>query len=1037
MSRSPLSLLQAAFALIVFLALGLPQTRAQDRVLMRGDAVVTGFSGIKPLDIPLPGGADPLDYFFIDLQGPAAQVTSLSAFGVGPQGQLAPAAVRRQVTAGDVGQVFAVTLDDGLGQPVPNIYLGATSAYGVQIVGPDTDGDGHPNRLKTGQPGAQFMAGQFGPAPAGNPGTIWRVDGASGAVSAFATLPSNSGPGVGDIVFDARTRQFFASDLDKGLIHRMSADGGVIDSFDHGVAGRPARGLPPLADSGQVMDITSAAFDSQNPATWGYTQNERMVWGMAMHDGRLYYAVAGGKQVWSIGLNSDGSFAGDARWELDASALPGDGPVTDMEFDNQGRMLLAQRGAPRGSYDYSVFAEPEKSSVVRYRRETPDDPATPGAWAPDADEYAIGMRPEHRRADGGIALGYAHDPLTGALQPGTCGTTLWSTGSRLRSSVNPDLLDDAASEADVHGLQANDASLVRPQNVPPTQSYFVDYDGLFGDAAKSGHAGDIAIWQPCDQQGFVFPGILPPGYYPPGDVPPGLPPEFPPPRDRWHSNLEISKRALGACFPWGGGWACRYAIRIRNTGPDGYFGPLLISDHLPATPAGALMGFSPTPPWSCWNIGPSSYRCWRPATWLAPGASRFLFAIAWVPNAYVAAGHCRLRNVASILWAPGGTQWNVNPADDTDGASAFIPAPNCVPPERRSNLRIDKRAGACVRTPAGFVCPYVVTVTNTGPDPYVDLVRVFDQPAAGTTATFFPAPPWNCGPSGAGYTCERPVAMLPGGAVSFQANVLVPPDRARELNCRIENRVHITHAPGGTPGNTFAGDDNASATAIIAGHCNAVAPAVHCPPGYEAKDGTCGLKPQPRPEPRACPAGTVGDWPNCRTVERQCPQGTTGKYPNCRTIEVQQCPRGTIGTWPNCRKVEVKQCPKGTIGTWPNCRTIEVKQCPKGTIGTWPNCRKIEVKRCPQGTIGTWPNCRKVEVKRCPQGTIGSWPNCRKVEVKRCPKGTIGTWPNCRKFVPPQTQPQPSQPPQVHRPQTRRLDPSLRQGNLGTSIKLQ
>jgi hypothetical protein len=55
--------------------------------------------------------------------------------------------------------VFAITLDDA---PAPNIYLGATSAFGLQIVIPDADGDGRPERVKTGQPGAAFMAGQWG-----------------------------------------------------------------------------------------------------------------------------------------------------------------------------------------------------------------------------------------------------------------------------------------------------------------------------------------------------------------------------------------------------------------------------------------------------------------------------------------------------------------------------------------------------------------------------------------------------------------------------------------------------------------------------------------------------------------------------------------------------------------------------------------------------------------------------------------------------------------------------------------------------------
>ena len=148
---------------------------------------------------------------------------------------------------------------------------------------------------------------------------------------------------------------------------------------------------------------------------------------MAIHGGRLYYAVAKPLQVWSIGINLDGSFANDARWELDVTGLASDNPITDMIFDRQGRMILAQRGEQRGSYDYSVFADPLKSSVVRYTREVPDDPSTPSTWVEVPDEYAIGFRPDGCNTDGGVALGYDFDSQ-GLPRPDLCGEYLWTTG---------------------------------------------------------------------------------------------------------------------------------------------------------------------------------------------------------------------------------------------------------------------------------------------------------------------------------------------------------------------------------------------------------------------------------------------------------------------------------------------------------------------------------------------------------------------------------------------------------------------------------
>ena len=57
----------------------------------------------------------------------------LQAPGAPPQAQLFTAPKPFTVTAGQVGQVFAVALDNAT---PPNIYVAATSAYGLPIVVP-------------------------------------------------------------------------------------------------------------------------------------------------------------------------------------------------------------------------------------------------------------------------------------------------------------------------------------------------------------------------------------------------------------------------------------------------------------------------------------------------------------------------------------------------------------------------------------------------------------------------------------------------------------------------------------------------------------------------------------------------------------------------------------------------------------------------------------------------------------------------------------------------------------------------------------
>ena len=195
------------------------------------------------------------------------------------------------------------------------------------------------------------MDGQFGSLGSNSPSAIYKIDGKTGAPNYFADTAfagqSNAGPGVGGLAFDAASRNLYASDLDTGLIHRFALDYNAADlsQYDHGVAGRRAKGLDSIADDGSHLQITDPAFKPDDPATWGITQAGRRIDAMAVHDDRLYYAVAEGPEIWSVGLKS-GDFADDARLEVKVKAQ-NPYPVTSMTFDGTGRMLLAQRGPGR------------------------------------------------------------------------------------------------------------------------------------------------------------------------------------------------------------------------------------------------------------------------------------------------------------------------------------------------------------------------------------------------------------------------------------------------------------------------------------------------------------------------------------------------------------------------------------------------------------------------------------------------------------------------------------------------------------------
>ena len=76
--------------------------------------------------------------------------------------------------------------------------------------------------------------------------------------------------------------------------------------------------------------------------------------------GRLYYGVAEGPSVWSVSIDDEGDFGTDARIELEPKGTNASADITDILFDGAGMMILSQRGAIAGNYDYSTFAKPQR-----------------------------------------------------------------------------------------------------------------------------------------------------------------------------------------------------------------------------------------------------------------------------------------------------------------------------------------------------------------------------------------------------------------------------------------------------------------------------------------------------------------------------------------------------------------------------------------------------------------------------------------------------------------------------------------------------
>ncbi len=783
-----------------------PNPSNQPPVIGIGHAAVSTFPGATLAGDGVAPGVDPADKTIIDLDGPSITVFDMRMLRGPLSGGPVEAPVRLEVPVRAVGQVFGLAFDAGVGGGPPNLYAAATSAYGLQIVAGAAAADGTPVRLKSGAPGARFMTGQFGGAVA-NPGAIWKIDGTTGAISLFAdtsvwSVP-NSGPGLGDLAYDHRSRSLYASDLDTGHIHRFAVDDppARFPPFDHGIIGLSNNNLPGLADDTQRMDISSPQFRVDAPTTWGMTQPQRRVHGLAVHGARLYYAVASGPEVWSIALNPDGSFDIDEiRLEFRVAAAPSQF-IASMVFDGQGRVTLGLRGMPTGAYDYVRLTEGAGGQVLRYARRQD------GTWNAEPDSYAIGWAGEGSNASGGVGLLYGLD-ANGGMDVSRCDGMLVATGDALSAS------------GDAHGLQINPTQAVRPSNAAQQGGIVALRRSALPEAR--GHVGGVAAFQRCggesapivaDAAPLVGVDTTPPPIAGPGGFPPpvGAPADFPPviviDRDPGTGppppagGLELTKKAIGKdCKPVTGK-GCDFEITITNKGPGPFNGPVTFNERVTGDGAPSPTGMGmitngPTPPWTCTAAG-GEFICSHANLSLPPGGSTKILI-----GMNLGAGSQSIktfRNCAQLAGAAAPAC-----AEIDTGMPGQTPPP---PPADATvaNLVLEKKATVTSCGAVGGGCDFEITVTNKGAQPFQgpiiieEVARTLGPDSAVLGAGNLvgaPNAPWSCSPDGLlSLKCISPAntSLSPGGKITLKVRFI--PENGGTAGARLENCARLEGRP--------------------------------------------------------------------------------------------------------------------------------------------------------------------------------------------------------------------------------------------------
>ena len=214
-----------------------------------GDIAATGFSGTKLQLERLPPGVDPVAKTVIDPDGSTLQILDGGTL-TGPldRPEAAFAGAARVQSARHRPCVWAcVRQFAGRAAPrrirdflrLPRPHSGCISSVPTRTATANL----------TASRKARLAQLSWKGSSARCPGAVREASGKSIVQRAPSpSLPTwaaggvkNSGPGIGGLAFDPASRTLYASDLDTGLIHRLSVANGGTDQgqFDYGVTARP------------------------------------------------------------------------------------------------------------------------------------------------------------------------------------------------------------------------------------------------------------------------------------------------------------------------------------------------------------------------------------------------------------------------------------------------------------------------------------------------------------------------------------------------------------------------------------------------------------------------------------------------------------------------------------------------------------------------------------------------------------------------------------------------------------------------------
>ncbi len=352
----------------------------------------------------------------------------------------------------ELGSVFGLTIDK-----YGNIFVTHTSCYTNDFLG----------------------------AAGGNvPGVVYMIKNVTGQIYKYCVLPQQNPvagvdpelwPGLGNITYNGINDQLYVTNLEDGKIYRIAGTGGaattgaVLSSYD-----------PTNAADGWTPDDGSK----------GMVNIGDRLWGVQYHQGRVYFArwrcdngqqTGKNNEIWSIGTNAAGDFAGNPALEIVVPFLPNSNysaPVSDISFSKNGKMMIAERGV--GIFGGATNWTTNPQYTAHSSRDLEYE-CQHMKWVPSAYTYNVGQYGSQINSAGGVDYDYATQVGNPNFKP-----RVWFTGNALYNIA-------------IYGIQGS----VIDVNGNYTNSFLQDADGMYTSAQKAS-LGDVEI--PCPPQGPIVVG---------------------------------------------------------------------------------------------------------------------------------------------------------------------------------------------------------------------------------------------------------------------------------------------------------------------------------------------------------------------------------------------------------------------------------------------------------------------------------------------------------------------------------------------------